>query len=410
MAGYFGAALGGALEGYNQALANQPQQVARILAMRGELQRQALVNKQLADQQAAAQAYLGYYGGQAQPAPQPPAPGQPSVPASPVQSPVIAHPENNNFFGVPISGPNAPQNHPPISTPSAPQPVGPMGIAPYESMSQIIARLRNNNPNLSPEALMSAAGRIGKEQQSTTGYALRIATLNNQLLNTQSLIDERRQASEDRKLSLEARQQAHDDMVALRKQEDELRAQIAGMQHEDRQASVEARVTAAAEKQKAAREKQEAPVISLINQIDAAIRMIQQDPSVAGTRGLITRAGEFLTTFNNPYAATPGSDFQQQILGIQSEWRKLPTVASNRFKADYGKIDSAVKGLGAFTSPAQAINSLKNLRDNLSASVSSPSTSSASLPAGIPAGSKLIGKTPDGKDVYQSPDGRKYTP
>lgn len=29
-------------------------------------------------------------------------------------------------------------------------------------------------------------------------------------------------------------------------------------------------------------------------------------------------------------------------------------------------------------------------------------------PAGIPAGSKVIGKTPDGKDVYQSPDGKKW--
>jgi hypothetical protein len=33
-----------------------------------------------------------------------------------------------------------------------------------------------------------------------------------------------------------------------------------------------------------------------------------------------------------------------------------------------------------------------------------------SLPTGIPSGSKLIGKSPQGADVYQSPDGKKWTP
>jgi hypothetical protein len=32
------------------------------------------------------------------------------------------------------------------------------------------------------------------------------------------------------------------------------------------------------------------------------------------------------------------------------------------------------------------------------------------LPAGIPEGSRKIGKSPDGKDVYQAPDGEQYTP
>jgi len=32
------------------------------------------------------------------------------------------------------------------------------------------------------------------------------------------------------------------------------------------------------------------------------------------------------------------------------------------------------------------------------------------VPAGIPAGSNIIGKSPDGKDVYQSPDGKKWVP
>ncbi len=36
------------------------------------------------------------------------------------------------------------------------------------------------------------------------------------------------------------------------------------------------------------------------------------------------------------------------------------------------------------------------------------SPAAASLPAGIPAGSKIIGKTPDGKDVYQDTTGKKW--
>lgn len=412
MAGYFGAGIGGALQGYNQALANQPEQVARIIAMRGEMQRQAILNKQLKDQQDAAAATIGYYGNSNGSFSQPPAPGQPSVPMTvPTSSlPGIAAGQLN--AGQPMPAPAA----------AAPAGVGPNNIAPYRSMADIVQSIRQANPGISTEAALAAAGNIAKSEKDTTSMqlqyanqALRVATLNNQLLNTQSLIESRKEAAQDRRLSEQDRAQARQDMLELRKQEQGLREQIAGMQHQDRQAALEARVTAAAEKQKAARDKQEAPVVSLINQIDAAIRMIDNDPSVVGARGMLTRAGEFLSTLNNPYASTPGSDFQQQILGIQSGWRKLPTVASNRFKADYNKIDSAVKGIGTFTSAAQARNSLTNLRNNLAASIGQgepdqPPSAGTSLPPGIPPGSKLIGHSPAGAEVYQAPDGKRYTP
>ena len=187
MAGYFGAALGGALEGYNQALANQPIQASRILALRGELQRQALVNKQLADQQDAARAYLGYYGGQAQPSPQPPVPGQPSVPASPAAGGTASA--------------------------SGPQPVGPMGIAPYESMSSIIGRLRQGNPNMSPEALMSAAGQINKESATSNAAQLKYATFLTGLQEKQATLDMRQQ---DLEFRMRDAQQRHEDTTAYR--------------------------------------------------------------------------------------------------------------------------------------------------------------------------------------------------
>ena len=419
MAGYFGAGLAGALQGQNEALANQPAQVARILAMKGEMQRQAILNQQLQDQQNSNAAMMQYYGNPPQTTLVPPAPGQASVPMTTPQTV-----PTSSFPGIAAGQLNAGKPMPMPQLPAAsatPMGIGPNNIAPYRSMGDIVQELRQRNPGISPEATMAAASRIAANEKNSTSVqlqyanqALRIATLNNQLLNTQSLIDSRKQAAEDRKLSEADRQQARQDMLGLRQQENELRSQIAGMQHEDRQASLQTRIESAQQKQDAARQKAEAPVTNLINQIDSAIRMIDTDPTVVGGRGMIARAGEFLGNLTNPYAQTPASDFQQQILGIQSGWRKLPTVAANRFKADYNKIDSAVKGVGVFTNAAQARNSLIQLRDTLTQSIGGSgqqqTSVSSQLPAGIPPGSKLIGKSPDGADVYQAPDGKKYVP
>ena len=128
---------------------------------------------------------------------------------------------------------------------------------------------------------------------------------------------------------------------------------------------------------------------------------------------MLSRAGEFISSTIDPTSPTPASEFQSQLLGIQSQWRKLPTVAANRFKADYNKIDDQIKGLGTFTSYAQARNNLVQFRNNLAKQIGqevSAEEGQASLPAGIPEGSKLIGKSPEGKDVYQDPSGKKWTP
>lgn len=115
MAGYFGAGLAGSLQGYNQALANQPVQMQRVLALRGEMQRQAILNQQLQDQSQAEQALPSLLAGMGQPSntyfgSQTPAPGQPSVP---------------------LQSPGASQ--------SGVQPVGPNGVAPYLPMSSHVA-------------------------------------------------------------------------------------------------------------------------------------------------------------------------------------------------------------------------------------------------------------------------------
>lgn len=387
MPAYFGSALAGALQGVNQAYENAPVRDERILLMQAERQRQALLAQRLADEQAGAVGMLRYYG---QPQSGVPggapamAPGQPSVPSSPPQIPMpppgrsVVDTGNIPSWARPAPSPQpAPQPIPapamqPVPSPQS-QGVGPMGIAPYRSMQDIVQSLRQANPGMSPQAIMATADQINKNQSSNLmpqmNWQMKVLTLQNQLQNTESLIQSRNQAAEDRKVSEADRVQARQDSAALRQQALDLQKSIAELQHQDRQAAADTRVKAAEERQTAAREKQEAPVVSLISQIDAAIRMIDADPSIVGTRGILTRAGEYMSTFNNPYAETPGSTFQQQILGIQSGWRKLPTVAANRFKADYGKVDSAVKGIGTFTTPAQARNSLINLRNNLAAQV-----------------------------------------
>jgi hypothetical protein len=137
------------------------------------------------------------------------------------------------------------------------------------------------------------------------------------------------------------------------------------------------------EKNKAKAEKEVAPVQNIIDQTDAAIRMLDQNPQSAGGVGMFTRGKEFVQSTIDPTTPTPGSDFQQQILGIQSQWRKLPSVAANRFKADAGKIDSQIKGLGTFTSYAQARNSLVQFRNTLAKQIGQDQADEGS-PQGLP--------------------------
>jgi hypothetical protein len=99
--------------------------------------------------------------------------------------------------------------------------------------------------------------------------------------------------------------------------------------------------------------------------IDQTKKMIQQNPGSVGGRGMLNRGMEFVGSSLSPGQATPASDLQSQLLQLQSAYRKLPTMASNRFRADASKIDENIKGLGLATSDTQALNSLQVLRDTL---------------------------------------------
>jgi hypothetical protein len=137
-----------------------------------------------------------------------------------------------------------------------------------------------------------------------------------------------------------------------------LREILTKMGIDQRKEAVDARTSAKTDKEVG-------PIKNIIDQTDAAIRQLDQNPDVAGGVGMLTRGKEFVQSTLNPSSPTPASEFQSQLLGIQSQWRKLPTVAANRFKADYGKVDDQIKGLGTFTSYAQARNNLVQFRNNL---------------------------------------------
>lgn len=207
MAGYFGAGLEGALQGYNAALSNQPAQVARILALKGEMQRQAILNKQLQDQQMAGQALLSYYG-----TPQTPAPSMPSgAPApSPGQASVPSVVATGNMPSWAMPQPSAQ----PAPQPTAPaQGVGPAGIMPYKSMSDIVQEVRQKMPGASPGAIMAAAGQIAKGEQAQSTEQLRYATLWSGLQEKQAALEMRKQDLEFRMRDAEQR---HQDTTAYR--------------------------------------------------------------------------------------------------------------------------------------------------------------------------------------------------
>src|SRR5882672_9819069 len=108
------------------------------------------------------------------------------------------------------------------------------------------------------------------------------------------------------------------------------------------------------------------PLLNMLDKIDATTRMIQQNPESVGGRGMLGRGAEFIGGMLSPGAPTPASDLQTQILDLQKTYRGLPGHAAGRLKIDAAKIDDAIKGLGTFTSPDQALNSLTTLREAIS--------------------------------------------
>lgn len=151
------------------------------------------------------------------------------------------------------------------------------------------------------------------------------------------------------------------------------------------------------------RTKRDEPLQNFIDKIDATQRMIEQNPEAVGGRGMLGRGAEFIKGTLSPGAPTPASDLQTQILDLQKSYRTLPGHAAGRLKADAAKIDSAIKGLGVFTTSDQALGSLRTLRESvarqLGGNTMTPAQGAQSYPDAPAAGQRQ-------KDtVYQTPRG-----
>lgn len=128
-------------------------------------------------------------------------------------------------------------------------------------------------------------------------------------------------------------------------------------------------------------------------------------------------------------------DQKSRVLAQAEQLELIPKLTQNFSLYSKGMLDSAKPGdilpspgkaeAGFSTTPFYQ-DSVKATKDRMNAIVSAPVQSVAEIPVkpaiesmpkpkapvapmkGIPKGSRLIGKTPDGRDVYQSPDGKKH--
>ncbi len=263
--------------------------------------------------------------------------------------------------------------------------------------------LASGAPQLPPNVLASPMAQQWLQIQRQQALAQsqiddRLERQADRKIQIQSLIDDRERRSEDRSLAREDRERARQESLAFRQQ-------LAQMNESFRRDSLGARTDAAATRSQEKADKAMAPVENLVDQIDAAIRMIDSDPSVVGGRGMLSRAGEFINGVWTGSGATPASDFQSQLIQIQSGWKKLPTVAANRFKADAAKVDDAIKGLGVATSAPQARNSLIQLRDNLKRGMGQEAPAAAAPQPAAEQG--IIAVNPKTKERVISTDGGK---
>ncbi len=122
MAGYFGSALGGALQGYNQAAQQQPENIMRMLQIQQAIRAQQLQNMQLqANMQAQGMSFNPQAG-----APQAPRQAAPMIP------PQAYGQVPPSYFGPQAPSPG--QASVPMSHPGTVAGVGPNGIMPYKPM------------------------------------------------------------------------------------------------------------------------------------------------------------------------------------------------------------------------------------------------------------------------------------
>lgn len=160
----------------------------------------------------------------------------------------------------------------------------------------------------------------------------------------------------------------------------------------------------AKEKAGAKSKQAEDKVSGMTSLIDQAVNMIEADPTVVGGIGKISRGVEWAANATGISDETPGSDFLAVMTQLKNEYKKSPYGgAATKFKADAATVDSVVQGLGSFTSPQAAKNSLLGLKNHLQGLAYKDVGEEA--PAAAPGGAVLTATNPKNGEKVQSTDG-----
>ena len=352
----FGAAAGGANLGLQQAQTLETQRFALEQARRNAAQQQAAQNAQ----QAAAMAYrktmADVYG------PQPPMPGQASVPmqqpgqgGAPMQQP--------GQGGAPV---------PPMQQGGAP--MQPPAIQPYRPLQrdgqppaatgggqpqQFALPPKPPRPQLDMQAVMANAPKDpeafdmymakmspylsaqGKQEMEQAKLELRTIQLQNSFLIAQQRLADA--------VTPEERLAAHKDLNRHRMAMEGISREALGIKKE-----------AAGDKKEKKNEKHQqyldakAEEVQLIGELRLLVAM---HPEVVGIRGDITRVGELIT--GNTFA----NDFQSKTRRLQNLIKKTePYGPEGRvLKGELADRDVVVKGLGPWTSPQSVMSNLNDL-------------------------------------------------
>jgi hypothetical protein len=148
--------------------------------------------------------------------------------------------------------------------------------------------------------------------------------------------------------------QAHVDAVRLRALE------IANRKQHD-QDILDGKLEVVAEKEA----KSQQNVTELVNKIDSAIQMIDEEPHVVGAGwGTVSRVGEFVGSSLSGGGETPAANFEQRIKEIQSIYMDSKK-GGLRLKSQADNVDKLVPGLGMLQNASTARNGLRQLREGL---------------------------------------------
>lgn len=364
----FGGAAAGAIAGMQQVDQYQAQQLAQQQMRQQAAERQAAQNAQQAAMMAYRKTMSDIYG------PQPPMPGQPSVPmqqppqglppTAPGPAPSAAPGAAGMIRGAAGLAPAAAPALPPYRAlqrdqqPTAAGPAAPaqqFELPPKPARPQLDMQAVMKNAPQDPEAFdaymtkmtpyLSSQAKSELEQQK---LELRATQLQNNLLIAERRLELAR--TPDERAAAQASLDAYrEEMLGIRRGELGIRKEGA-----------EAKKTKGSEKQQAvedARAKEQVLV-------DRLIKTVTEHPEVVGLSGKLTRAGEWIGGATGASQSTVAHDFQTDVRDLQNIIKKIEAFGPEGrvLKGELADRDVIVRGLGAMESAPSVLSNLMRLK------------------------------------------------